>query len=310
MYSKQVTPGIAVEFSQLFDTQIGSRGGDTLAIFPLDDKLIFFKETDLEYMVGDGPAPTGSQNDFSDPQLITTDVGLKDVRSVVQMPLGLMFKSTKGIYLLDRSLNATYIGADVDAYNSDVVVSANLMPDRNEVRFEMLSGVTLVYDYFYQQWSVFTGINAVGAATWNGTYIYMNSTGHTLQETPGVYTDNGAFIKLKLVWGWLSFAQLQGYQRLWKILVLGQYKSAHQLQVTVYQDFKNTGGQVSVFTVPTSPPYQIRFFPTNQLCEAVQVTVEDNQSSNFGEGYSISGLAFEVGVESGLQRVPPTYSQG
>ena len=79
------------------------------------------------------------------------------------MPEGLMFKSSKGIYLLSRALELKYIGADVEAYNAFDVTSAQLIPTVYEVRFTLTNGVCLVHDYYVDQWSVYTNIAAVDA---------------------------------------------------------------------------------------------------------------------------------------------------
>ena len=47
---------------------------------------------------------------------------------------GVFFKSAKGIYLLDRSFQVHYIGADVEAYNALTIVGAAVVPDTNSVR--------------------------------------------------------------------------------------------------------------------------------------------------------------------------------
>ena len=77
------------------------------------------------------------------------------------MPLGLMFKSEKGIYLLGRDFKVVYIGAAVEAYNSMTITSATLLADTNEVRFTTMEGRTLVYDYFHNRWATFTGQTAI-----------------------------------------------------------------------------------------------------------------------------------------------------
>lgn len=65
------------------------------------------------------------------------------------MPLGIMYKSNKGIYLLNRSLQVDYIGSPVEDYNSQNITSADLIQDKNRRRFLTSSGVTLVYDYYF-----------------------------------------------------------------------------------------------------------------------------------------------------------------
>ena len=329
-YSKQVIQGSPVEFNDALYMTMDRRGGDITAVAPLDDKLIVFKSDHIFYVLGDGPAPDGSANDLVS-YLATTDSGCSAPASVVAIPSGLMFQSSKGIQLLDRSLGVQYIGAPVEAYNSSTVTSAVLMPSSRQVRFTLDSGVALIYDYLYNQWSVSTGVSATAACVWQGKHVYLRTTGQVMEETPGVYTDDGDFIRLSATTSWLSFAGLQGYQRTCRLLVLGEYVSPHLLGVGIAYDFDpevsqqiqvDAGtlltGEVyghGVYGIDTPyggeyPLYQFRVHLERQKCQSIQVTIQDSQASAYGEGFSLSALALEVGVKVGLNRKSATRSFG
>jgi hypothetical protein len=302
---------------------VDPRGGFITSIATIDDKLLVFKNSQIFYIVGQGPTNTGLNNDLSDAILITTDAGCIDPRSVVGSPVGILFKSRKGIYLIDRSLAVVYIGAAVEAYNSDNITSATLSADVNQVRFTLESGVTLVYDYFVQQWGVFTNSHAVDSLIWNGSTMLLRADGKVLEETSGVYTDDGQPIHLKLATSWFSFAQVQGFQRVRRAELLGAWKSPHQLKISVCYDFDDTVVQEVLVnsTTPTtfggaSPYgagsyggqfqlYQWRIDLARQKCQAVKFIIEDLPSvTGSGEGLSLSSLAFEVGAKQGLNKVP------
>lgn len=331
--SKKVVPGAPVEFSDFLVQNVDPRGGDITAIAPLDSELILFKETSIFYVIGDGPNSTGANNDYSEAQLITTDTGCTNPRSVVVTPGGLMYQSQKGIYLLPRGLGIpTYIGADVQAYNKATVVSATLIDNTNQVRFCLDTGVALVYDYLEGQWSVFTNHNAVDATIFQGQFTFLKPNGIVWQETPGVFTDDGAFIKLKLLTSWLSFAGLQAFQRVYKLLILGEYVSPHKLLVQIAYDFNPNSIQedyidaTSIFQAGTygsdatygsgttyggpDQNYQFRVDMTQQKCQTIQFSIEDIQSSAFGEGLSLSALTFEVGQKQGTFKLPATRIVG
>lgn len=312
IYSKQVVPNTAVALNPLeFVQNIDQKNGQLYALGVMDDKLILFKSTSIFYMVGDGPTASGTNNDFTEPQLITTDTGCTNPNSVVTMPMGLMYQSSKGIYLIDRSLQNQYIGANVESYNSFTVTSAKLLTTLNEVRFTLSNGVALVYNYFFNQWSVFSNISAVDSAIFQNNYTYLNSAGLVQTEAPGTFTDNTAFIALNPTTGWMSFAGVQGYQRVYKLLILGQYKSPHTLVVNISYDFASTPSQTVSIPVLTDPGnYQFRIFLTQQKCESIKVDITDSQSSAFGEGYNLSALALEVGVKTGLDKLAAAQSFG
>ncbi len=337
-YSKEVVEGEPVEFSDLFVKQMQARGGDSTCGIQMDDKFIIFKRTGAYYMVGQGPAPTGAQDDFSEPLLIATASGCTEVRSLVLGPDGVFYKGLKGIYLLQRNLNAIYIGAAVEAYNGDSIVSATLIEDANQIRFCLSSGVALVYDYNMKdefgvgQWSVFTNHAAVDGCIWSDRFAYLKSDGEIMLETPGSFTDDGAFIKLRLVTSWLKFAGLQGFQRVYRVQILGDYMSPHKLHVQIATDFNPAFTQGVIIdaaalcdpsTYGSDPtygggtvfggafqPYEFEVHVTNQKCEAIQVALEDTQSSSFGEGLSLSAIGLEVGVKAGPMRLPAARRTG
>jgi hypothetical protein len=302
-YSKQVIPGSPVEFSENFIENVDSLGGPMFAPVAMDDKLILFKANNIFYVVGEGPTPAGTQNDFSDAQLIATDTGCSNPASIVLTPQGLMFQSPKGIYLLARNMTVNYIGAEVEAYNSYTVTSAVLMENVNQVRFSISNGTDLVYDYYFGQWSIFTNISAVDACLFNGVYTYLSSAGLVNQENTS-YTDNGAFIQLSATTSWMSFANLQGFQRIWRLVVLGNYKSPHTLQINTAVDFSPTFEQNTSIPVMTAPNiYEYRIHMKQQKCTSIQFQIQDSQSSAFGEGFQLSEITLEVGMKVGTNKL-------
>ena len=334
-YSKQITPGSPanpgnpVEFSAEFIWNIDQRGGDITSLHQMDTNLILFKENFIFAMTGQGPDSTGANNDFTEAYLVSSDSGSIEPAATVLMPNGLMYKSNKGIYLLNRSLQVSYVGADVEAYNSDEITSAQLLPTVNQVRFTTTAGVVLTYDYYVGQWSVFTNVNnqsALDSTIFQDQFTFIQIDGQVLQETPNVYTDNGAFIPLLMTTSWLSMAGLQGFQRARKFLLLGEYISTHQLLVSVAYDFDSTivqqdlvdpsalfsidvygedspyGNEVNFGGVVPLYEFEIRF--RKQKCTSVQMTFQDVQTSNFGEGLSLSAFNLQAGAKAGLNKMP------
>ena len=122
-FSKNIAPATPVAFSDTFTQSIDPRGGPVTALATIDDKLLLFKGDRIFFMVGQGPDDLGQNNDLINGAiLITTDCGCIEPRSVVGTPVGIMFQSRKGIYLIDRSLAVQYIGASVERYNNEVKI--------------------------------------------------------------------------------------------------------------------------------------------------------------------------------------------
>lgn len=335
MYSKLRTWGRAASFNDSLQVQLDQDGGDITALAPIDDKVIVFKEQRVFAFFGDGPNNTGLQGDtFPPPQLITSDVGCTNQRSIVQMPLGLMFQSSKGIYLLDRNLQLEYIGADVEEFNSQIITSATLMSDRNLVIFLCSSGKTLVYDYFFAQWSTFTNHTGVEAVIWKDSYIYAKDDGEVRQEILGYYKDINSSIKLTMETGWISFGNLQGYAKVRRAFLLGEYKSPHTLRVKVGYNYEPTfantlnwvpenilntsifglgtcigdevtyGTGTAVYGGDDSSVYQVRLQMPRQKCESIKFRFEDVTGNEPGESFELNQLTLEVGVKNTPFKLP------
>jgi hypothetical protein len=320
-FSKKLVPGAPVEFSDSFVQAMDQRGGGITAAASMDEKLILFKRSQLFVVVGDGPSANGLQNDYSDPHQIPSDVGCISPRSLVLTPDGLMFQSEKGIYLLDRSLAVQYVGDDVDAYRSSLVTAARLLSDTHEVRFTLDNGIALVWNYLARQWSVSPSIDAADATIFQGRFTYLRPSGLVLQETPGTYTDDGSLVRVKAKTAWFSFAGLQGFQRVYRLLLLGEYKGPHKITISIAYDFNPEPAQVvtvdaeDLLGTPLygadeafgsgspfggeHPTYCFRLHLARQKCSAVQVMIEESQSPPYGEGLGLSALAFEVGGKKG-----------
>ena len=296
----------------------------------MDDKLVIFKESSIFIQQGQGPDSTGAGNDYGpSPTLLTVDVGCSSPRSIVVTPVGLMFKSAKGFYLLARSLSTNYIGAPVEAFNDRQVVSAALLSDHNRVQFGLDDGTVVVYDYFTQQWAVFTNHSQVDATNFQGLYTLLRADGGIRQEDPDSSRDVGSPFSMKVTTSWLQPAQLQGYQRIWKVLVLGEYKSPHILRAEVAYDFVDAIQQTEDITVAAQPtwgsdstwgagatwggavtPYQYQINLKKQKCEAIQVTLTDLSQSGSGESMSLSGLTYVVGLKPNTVRLPKAQKVG
>lgn len=304
-YSKQVIPGSPVEFTDAFRANVDSNIGSITAVGVLDEKIVFFGPNSKYVVSGDGPSPSGANNDFSPAQHITGSTGCSNQASVIEIPSGIIYQDlTKGIYLLDRSLTERYIGQDVEAYNSNVVTSAQTIPGATLVRLTLDSGKALIYDWFYNQWGVDSYPSAAMSSTlFQNIFTYINAAGNVLQESG--FTDNGTFIPLSLTTGWMSFAGVEGFQRVRRLLILGNYKSAHTLNVQIYTDFNDTTPSQTVAIPVTSDPgvYQYRIHLLQQKCESIKIKIFDSQTPAYGEGFSLSSLGLEVGIKRGPMKL-------
>jgi hypothetical protein len=308
-FTKQCIEGVPAEFADGFSLfiapTISSTGptGFVQALYPLDDKLIIFKQNAIYYIVGNGPDNTGQFDDFSDPIFITAAVGCSNLSSAVMIPDGVMFQSTKGIWILGRDLSTNYIGAPVEDYtNGHNVVSVDSIPTLNQVRFAMDNGNILVYDYFFKQWGVFilaNGSTPQDTTIWNNLHTILDTSGNVFQETPGTYQDGGSLVAMSFTTSWYALQGIQGYQRAYWFTLLGTQSSAHQLNCTIDYDYGNTPSQVvGTITADGSVPEQWRVFLTQQKCQSFRVTLTEVPTVA-GAGLTLSGLNLWIGGKFG-----------
>jgi len=305
-YSQPYLYGECVNFNADFlsirvDAGLLSKTGKAMVIASLDGRIIVLKDQSIAHFYGNGPNQTGAQNDFTDPKLISSDVGCSDIKSVVTIPDGVMFKSNKGIYLLDRSLQLSYIGAQVEDYNSHKIVGSTHIIDEHKVLF-MTSTETLVYDYFSKKWSIWD---------WTGTYltsyrklpIFIKSN-RIYAQNKSIYTDDSAYYPLKIITPWIKLSGVQNYQRIYRMMILGQFYSAHTLIVKIYFDYDETNFEThTISPVSTDDIYQYDLSPTNQRSQAFKIELYDVPSSGTGQGYKLSNLTLVLGQKRGTFKV-------
>lgn len=317
-FSKQAIEATPLEMSDLFTYYvppiIGAQGnaGTLTAIFPLDDKLILFRANSIQYINGAGPDNTGANNQYSQPIFISSPVGCANQRSIVVMPKGIMFQSDNGIWLLDHSLNVSYIGAEMQKYNSRIVTSAQTIPGTTQVRFTLSGGPTLMHDYFVEQWGEFStgGNNYISSTLYQGLHTLLEAGGTIYQETPGVYLNGATPVTISFTTAWIQLAGLIGFQRAYFFYYLGTYLSSHQIQTQIAYNYDPTIVQTDLITPDsTSSTEEQRIFLSLQKCKSFQITFTEINGSG-GAGLTLSGLNLIVGVKRGFTTTNATRNVG
>lgn len=338
-YSKQIIKAVPVEMSDEFTKYItpttASNGstGPLQCLFPMDDKQILFKRQAAYYINGQGPDNTGQNNQYSDPIFITSTVGCSNQQSIVLIPKGLMFQSDKGIWLLDRNLETSYIGAPVEEFNDGRVQSAQNIPGTNQIRFILDTGVTLMYDYYYEQWGTFIGVPAISSCIFEDLHTFINDVGRVYQENPGSYIDGSSPVLINFRTGPLRLGDLQNFQRSYFYYFLGQYISPHKLYVTNFWDYSESpeDGRIIDPTNYSSAygdigpygegnPYggpgvseNWRVF-ANRRCMALSIEVQEIYDPTLGvpagAGLTLSGINIVLGMKSPFKTISSSNSIG
>lgn len=334
-YSQPRSDETAIEAPAQLSVQVDPLGGPIVGLGILDDAVVVFKSTAVHFFGGPGPDADGGQSTpdaFSPAQLVTSDVGCSSSASIAQTPAGIVFQSSKGIYLVGRDRNVTFIGQDVYGYKDQVITRATLLPDRHQVVFLTSAGATLLWDYERQQWSTYTNHAGLSAVVTGGVYHYLRADGRVFAETVGAYSDDGDPITLAIETAWIKMSgTLQGWQKVLRAMFIGSYESSHKLRVRWrldYQDAYTAPIDISVdatyapelFGVGTygvgayggtggaNTVYQEKVH-VNRRCQAISFRVEDTQSlGNYGASFELSELQL-YGGRLGRPFVPGAAKQ-
>ena len=308
-FSKEFQSGLGIAFSSTFAIPIEAEGGAVTAFATLDDKLIIFKRSALYYLVGEGPDDSGNGWDYPEPIKLPSSVGTVYPRSIVELDNGIIFKSSKGWYMLTRALQVVHIGAPVEDYDSLVPVAAVALETFPEVRFVHSNGSALVYNHEFSQWSTFSNYQGYDAILANGgTFYRLGTDGKVYSETTA-YLDAGQPITLTVETSWLSLARLQGYQRIYKVQLLSDFVADHTLEVQIAYDFKSTYNQTINFNtagVISGTTFSLEIKPQIQKCTAIKLKFSDVSSST--ASLKPTSMAVEVGRKQGAVRISPTQS--
>lgn len=311
-YSKEVQENVPLEMSPeltyYVTPVIGDQGnaGPIKASFPMDDKLFHFHANAIQYTNGTGPDSTGANNQYSKPILVNSPVGCSNPRSIVLIPDGIMFQSNKGIWILTHDLQAIYIGAPVESFNSYTVTSAVQVPGTTQVRFGLSSGQMLSYDYFVKQWGYFS-LDSVSSTVYRNLHTSVNTAGTVSQESVGSFIDGASTaVLMSFSTGWISAAGIMGYQRACWLFMLAKYVSAHTLTIGIAYDFDPTIVQTITITPDSTLPEEWQFGFQRQTCQAFQLTFTEGQvGSTTGAGFYLSSLNMVVGLKKTYPRNIP-----
>lgn len=351
LYSKlRETGETPVEFNDTLTMNVPSAYGEIVSLKTMDNKLIIFCDHAICYLAGEGPDNTGLNDDFIRPQLITNDIGCTRRNSVAMVPKGLVFKSQKGIWQLNRALDLEYIGAPVEDYNDLTITKTDVLPILNEARFLTSDGDCLVYNYLYDIWYTFSNHRGFDSHVLGNDYYFVNHNSKILKIDYDRFDDNGSPVQMRFHSGWISFAGIQGYQRIWRIMILGEYKSPHKLKIKIAYNYDDVWAEEKIIDVTSytesyafggpireaygspvstgtgSPPggteaiayggkdntqYQIRINPQKQKCESIKILVEEIQNTDqLGPGLSISNVAFLAGLKGGQYKIKQARNFG
>lgn len=318
-YSNQAIYGSAVEFSEILFIALSEDTENIVGLAQMDDKLVTFKDHKIVYFVGDGANELGENSTFSDEIFAAIDVGCKSQNSIELTPAGLLFQSSMGIALFGRDTNTTYPGLNVKDYNSFRIGRSLILKDDSEIRqirFVLMDQpYTLVFDYVQSKWTVFSNYGGDDAVMWKGQFTRIDSSGLVYVEDKSKYYDSTPSTTVPynqtLTTAWLKLKNIQDFQRIKMLMVLGALKSANNLNFSIYYDYDETNSDLYTFpsssiggTSPGDSVYDPEVHLRRQKCQSIKIQMEVvSDGTGTQECLSLTDMAFIAGIKRGLFKV-------
>lgn len=346
-YSSYLVDGEAAWTNPAFVIFVPGGTGEITGLASMDGQLVIFKKDGIWVVDGDGPPENGGTGtEFSPPRRILTEFGCNESRSLVAMPDGVMYRSERGIELLARGLQVIYIGEKV----KDTVAANPYMTgatfDRKNGRVLFTLGTVLQYtggvlSYAYDgaivcfdtvngawtTWKCLTvGTARYGAPLQDVCFVNVQGVDKVMALEPLYYvdffndaandsTDYGTFIPFVLETGWVKMKSNQDRIRVSDFLVLGKWKSNHNLKVSCAYDYSGTYSYTKTFTpadiVLAGGIEQLELQVPKQAVQAIRFKVEDEVPADTttypvttGKSLEVLGLTVKLGLRGGGAKLP------
>lgn len=255
------------------------------ALHSLDENLVAFHDAGISLVVGDGPPATGGLDLGFGVVNVPTDVGCIIPESIVTMPMGVMFQSAKGIYILKRDLSVEWIGAPIkktlETYTR--ITGAVLMADAQQVVFTAVSAdasIRIVYDYALDQWMIDTchTIASTSARCWHSgrfTHVYTGPALRYFAQNTTTTTDSETVVTypaIRIRTPYIKLNTLQGWQAVRRFTVLAKKLGNHGVTIKVDYDEAGTYAETHSWTIAeisALPREQLEIHTSRRKCESI-----------------------------------------
>lgn len=337
-YSSFFVDGECAWYNPAFSFFVHGGSGPITGLASMDGRLFVFKRNAIFVVDGDGPAEAGvTGNEFSPPQRLATEFGCVDFRSIQMTSDGIIYRSTRGVEMLTRSLQVKWIGDRVfktlDAY-PDCHGSSMDDGGRYHLLVSTSAGTSavhhLVYDTTLDAWTTFTtdiyGHTDVCFADLKNrgqTLCYASPTGYIMRLCTaddnyyvGVYE---TYVSWTIETGWMKVGQ-QARARFSKILGLlkahpgAESDNNHKVTFRVAFNYVDTYTQTATWepgTLNTLEIEELEIQLNRPEVMAVRFKMEDAAPTDTGtypigsgQGPDVLGITVEIAVKSGAPKGP------
>lgn len=312
-YSSFFVDGEAPWFSPAFQFFVPTGVGPITALASMDGLLVIFKRNNIFVVDGDGPPENGgSGTEFSPPRQLSVEIGCTDPRSIMFTPKGVMFRSSRGFELLDRSLQiAPFHGGNVFRTVDANPYTGGGAFDRTRSRCVWVLGSTagtyngqldtsqdgtaVVYEVVTDTWTTYKlRTNAgygkamqdicfapvqIGAADTVDDKLLFGDGTSILYETTNGYDTVGVtnyFVPVVLETGYAKSQSKQDRVRVSDLQIAGIKNSAAAVSVGYASDYSSSYSSIKTWsgaTVGGLSLVQLEAQPPKELCQSISFQI-------------------------------------
>ncbi len=211
-----------------------------LAIQELAERPLFFTASDAWTVYGIGPNKVGG-GDYS-PATRVARVGLVDRNLVERIPRGVVFKSSRGWWLIDREYGLSPFGVGVEDALA-TVTSMVAWHGPSELRLTA-GGVVLVYNWDRDVWSYTAGGADHAVVTEDDLFtLTSDATSYAVNYDFSDYANKDVLLETN----WIKPTGIEGDVHIDSFSFSAEYVTFHDLRITIWTDYEGGSGEVYNF---------------------------------------------------------------
>lgn len=316
-FSKDFSVLGRVEFNRNLYVDIPD-GSKPVAVASLDEQVVILTDKSIYLVTGNLPNNAGGGANFY-LQKVAFEDGCSNRYSVLQTRVGVFFESARGLNLLTRGYEVLFVGSAVEdsCSGGSAITGASYLASEDIYLFTTNTKVLVCHEaggeFRWTEWVYEHDGDIVSSCTWGSYHVILDDEGNLMYCDMADVTD----VILSLTTPWLYFGDLEGFQRIRNICLLGRNDTVTPIGYAALQvgyDFSNSFSETAFYEYGTDisgAPMEIRFKPGRQKSSSfrlkfTEVSETSGQSTTVTADLTLSGISVEVGVKSLGNKIPTT----
>lgn len=326
--SKPLVKGRSAEWNPALITYAPPSCGGVVSLGGAYDRLYLLCTRGVwEMPVIGGPNALG-EGSFGAPMLVYRGQGCISHMGTVETPAGVYYLSKNGPRLIAGGGSVDVGRAVRTVLDWSTVTAATYDPSADEVTWWAPSG-SVTYSQRLEAWSTST-LSTRAAAVIDAGLVRVDSLGGVRVENPRSVRDGADPILARYTSPWLSFGDVQGYKRVWEVMILGRLGSTFgikeyygAIRISLEYDYVEGPVDTYVFAHETlrtlSKGLQLSVKPKRQQVDSIRVTVdelttetEDGQQGPIYDSnldWTLTGVNIRLGAKAGLLKLQADAKQ-